>query len=319
MAFAFGASISESFRYRLEEQFVEAEVGSIDETELPEARSDPVSNEVQRSLTDDPWIERGGGFRAIAYSGPGSSIDVHSHDLAADQTMMRVYGHVDDDELPVAALKAALFHDRSSLIRISNFDEIVDGTETGALQHSNLFVLSRAYYGSAFQSSKLCIDSINRDVSVALTLTRKDFSNRGWRAVLGVGWIMTDLPAPELRLSLRLAVQGYCLIPNEACSMQGANWADQVRVESMRIRECAVLMHIGLGLSDSTIARELGLSSFEIHRVTTALYKKLSVTNRAEVGAFYIRFRDEIVAHRKSLIQDTENHSPRAALRSVEE
>ncbi len=73
-------------------------------------------------LIDDPWIERGGGFRAIAYSGPGSSIDVHSHDLAADQTMMRVYGHVDDDELPVAALKAALFHDRSSLIRISNFD-----------------------------------------------------------------------------------------------------------------------------------------------------------------------------------------------------
>ena len=66
MAFAFGASICESFRYRLEEQFDEAEVGSIVETELPEARSDPVSNEVQRSLTDDPWIERGGGFRAIA-------------------------------------------------------------------------------------------------------------------------------------------------------------------------------------------------------------------------------------------------------------
>ena len=231
--------------------------------------------------------------------------------------MMRVFGHVDDDGLPVAALEAALFHDRSSLIRISNFDEIVDGTETGALRHSNLFVLSRKYYGLAFQSSKPGIELINRRVSVALTLTRKDFSNRGWQAVLGVGWVITDLPAPELRLSLRLAVQGHCLIPNEACSMQGANLADHVRVESMRMRECAVLMHVGLGKSDSATARELGLSNMEIRRVTTALYKKLSVTSRPEMGAFYVRFRDEIVAHRKSLLQDSENHSRRAVLRSL--
>ena len=50
MAFAFCASFCESCRYRLKEKFVEAEVGSIVETKLSEARSDPVSNEVQRAL-----------------------------------------------------------------------------------------------------------------------------------------------------------------------------------------------------------------------------------------------------------------------------
>ncbi len=50
MAFAFGASFCESSRYRLKEQFVEAEFSSIVETELSEARSDPVWNEVQRAV-----------------------------------------------------------------------------------------------------------------------------------------------------------------------------------------------------------------------------------------------------------------------------
>ncbi len=87
----------------------------------------------------------------------------------------------------------------------------------------------------------------------------------------------------------------------------------------MRMRECAVLMHIALGMSDSAIARELRLSNLEVRQITAALYKILSVSNRAEAGAFHVRYRDEIVTHRKNLLQDSESQSRRAALRSVGE
>ena len=80
----------------------------------------------------------------------------------------------------------------------------------------------------------------------------------------------------------------------------------------MGMRECAVLMNIGLGGSESTIAQDLALSNLDVRQITNVLYKKLSVSNRAEAGAFHIRFRDEIIAHRKNLIQNSEDHSARA-------
>ncbi len=85
----------------------------------------------------------------------------------------------------------------------------------------------------------------------------------------------------------------------------------------MRIRECAILMSISLGESNSTIAEELALSNMEVRQITNVLYNKLSISKRAEAGAFHIRFRDEIIAHRKSLIQESEDHSRRAELRLV--
>lgn len=230
---------------------------------------------------------------------------------------MRVFSHIDDEFLPVAALRTALLNDRDSLISVSSFDEIVVEAETGISRDSNLFVLSRAFRGSSFQSSKLSLDTIAQRVSVALTLRREDFFSRTWRLEPRVGWVITDVSPPELHLSLRLAAQGHCRFPTETRPMERLNTVDHLRVESMKMRECSVLMHIALGMSDSTISRELGLSKIEIVRNMAALYQKLAVSSRAEAGAFYVRFRNEIIVHRKSLMRDIEKHSPTADLRLV--
>ena len=83
------------------------------------------------------------------------------------------------------------------------------------------------------------------------------------------------------------------------------------------MRECSVLMHIALGMSDNTISRKLGMSKIEIGRNMATLYQILAISNRAEAGAFYVRFRNEIIVHRKSLMRDIEKHSPPADLRLV--
>lgn len=241
---------------------------------------------------------------------PGTSYRIRSRGRVAraGAAMMRVFGHVDDGGLPVETLSAALIRGRDSLTLVSDHEEIVDDAEIESTQTSKLFAITRDFHGSCLRSSTFDIDAVAGRLSTALIVTRKDFLTPGWRASPGLGWIMSDLPAPELRRAMMLAIHGSCLVPSEFFSVQGSAKMDHRRIGSMRPRDCAILMQIGRGMSDNAIARELGISTIEVRKLITNLYDKLSVTSRAEAGAFCVRFRDQVVAHRRRLINDTEDY-----------
>ena len=222
---------------------------------------------------------------------------------------MHVYGHVEDAGLPIEALNEALRPDRVSLILVSDTAEVDDEAETEAVRASKLFVLTPNFHGAGFPSSTFDVDTVARQVSTALILARTEFPQFGWLPSPRLGWIFSDLPATRLRSSMMLAMQGNSLVPSEFLSEIRSKTLNRARLELLQMRHCAVLMQIGRGMSDSAIARELAISILRVRQLIEDLYRILSVSSRAEAGAYYLRFRDQIVAHRKSLINDSSSIS----------
>jgi len=109
----------------------------------------------------------------------------------------------------------------------------------------------------------------------------------------GGSWHATSPKAMEAQVR-RLALRGYCLLPR---FLGTEHVIDELRLAclaQLNEQDTRVLEKLGRGLSNKTIAAELGVSEAAVKALVRSILQKLHLHHRTEAGVFFIRHEDRI-------------------------
>jgi DNA-binding NarL/FixJ family response regulator len=135
---------------------------------------------------------------------------------------------------------------------------------------------------------------ISRRLPVVVALTRSTLLGVAEVVALSDGLLFTDYNPNMAGQILRLALRGYCLLPR---FLGTEHVIDELRLAclaQLNEQDTRVLEKLGRGLSNKTIAAELGVSEAAVKALVRSILQKLHLHNRTEAGVFYIRHEDRI-------------------------
>lgn len=135
---------------------------------------------------------------------------------------------------------------------------------------------------------------ISRRLPVVVALTRNTLLGVAEVVALSDGLLFTDYNLDMACQVLALAQRGYCLLPR---FLGTEHVIDELRLSclaQLNEQDTRVLEKLGRGLSNKTIAAELGVSEAAVKALVRSILQKLHLHNRTEAGVFYIRHEDRI-------------------------
>jgi DNA-binding NarL/FixJ family response regulator len=107
------------------------------------------------------------------------------------------------------------------------------------------------------------------------------------------GYLLKDMPAPELIEAIRLVYRGYCqmapglmekLLTNVPDDSDRQNTAEEVK--QLPSRERDVLRLIGQGCTNREIAEQLHLAEGTVKTYVTHLLNRLTLRNRSQLAIY---------------------------------
>ncbi|RDD61313.1 helix-turn-helix transcriptional regulator [Ferruginivarius sediminum] len=135
---------------------------------------------------------------------------------------------------------------------------------------------------------------VSRRLPVVVALTRGTLLGVAEVVALSDGLLFTDYNLDMACKILALARRGYCLLPR---FLGTEHVIDELRLSclaQLNEQDTRVLEKLGRGLSNKTIATELGVSEAAVKALVRSILQKLHLHNRTEAGVFYIRHEDRI-------------------------
>lgn len=117
------------------------------------------------------------------------------------------------------------------------------------------------------------------------------------------GCILLDGDMTLLPDIVRMARDGYVVMPDAMPGTFINIGQEQDLVRALSLYECALLHELGFGRNERVIARRLGTTSGTIGRRLRALYKKLHVSLSADAASFAKRHKEDLHKRRRDLIR----------------
>lgn len=144
------------------------------------------------------------------------------------------------------------------------------------------------------------IEEVRRTAKVILVLREEQVMDALDYVDLCDGFLFIDRQPERLHEVIDLAVQGYCMFPTTLLSVLASRHLRLDILPTLSQGEAEVLNLLGQGLTNKSIAQQLGARDSMVKNLVRSVLRKMHFRNRTEAGIFAFRFLATGAGHQSS-------------------